>query len=116
MRQLDLVEEEQARVVEEQAAEQQQPGGDALGDKSSVSLVVKNVSSLLKRQPGLAWLEQRLPSDGRPGWQPDSLHRAVLSHRDNGLSQRRLGDHVDLVLASHQGAATNLVSNVFHLL
>ena len=116
MRQLDLVEEEQAGVVEEQEAEQQQPGGDALGDKSSVPLVLENISSLLKRQPGLARLEQRLPSNGRPGRQSDSLHRAVLTHRDNELSQRRLSDHFDLVLASHKGAATDLVSNVFHLL
>ena len=87
-----------------------------MGDKSSVPLLVENISSLLKRQPGVARLEQRLPSNGGSGWQSDSLHRAVLSHRDNGLSQRRLGDHVDLVLASHEGAATDLVSNVFHLL
>ena len=113
VRQLHLLEEEQARLVED-SEEQQQSGGDALGDESSMPLFVEGLSSVFEGQPRLSRTEQRLPGDGRSCWQSNALHRAVLPHRDNGLSERRVGDHFDFMLAT--AAATNPLPDVFLLL
>ena len=85
-----------------------------MGDESSMPLFVEGLSSVFEGQPRLTGTEQRLPGDGRSRWQSNSLHRAVLPHRDDGLSQRRVRDHFDFMLAT--AAPTNPLPHVFLLL
>ena len=116
VRQLHLLPQEQARLVEDTEEQQQQRRGDCwpLGDESSMPLFVARLSGVFEGQPRLSGTEQRLPGNGRPRRQSNALDRAVLSHRDDRLSERRVSDHVNLVLATV--AAANHLPDVFLLL
>ena len=114
VRQLHLLPQEQAGLLEDPEDQQQQGRGDwPLGDESSMPLFLSSLSSVFEGQPRLSRTEQRLPGDGRPCWQSNALHRAVLPHRDDGLSKRRVSDHVNLLPAT--AAATNPLPDVFLL-